>query len=201
VFVRRNYSKPTLIRLHLIRTEIWKVDSVHSWAHTLKDTWDLGARGLSECVEGSWRDWHHARKHPRWAWARWRRPWISASDRGRNLLEWYILIKSKYKYWCSLHPFSDGGNRLARLVHVRLVFFWDVQHIFRNVALYILFGVQGHALYVDKHVLATCTYMLIIGQLLVKFGARGSVVGWGTIPQAGRSRIRNPMRTLNFQLT
>jgi hypothetical protein len=23
---------------------------------TLKDTWDLGARGLSDCVEGSWRE-------------------------------------------------------------------------------------------------------------------------------------------------
>jgi hypothetical protein len=36
-------------------------DSVHSSICTLKDTWDLGARGirvtgLSDCVEGSWRD-------------------------------------------------------------------------------------------------------------------------------------------------
>jgi hypothetical protein len=30
-------------------------------------TWDLGARGLSGCVEGSWRDWNHARKYPRLA--------------------------------------------------------------------------------------------------------------------------------------
>jgi hypothetical protein len=28
--------------------------------------------------------------------------------------------------------------------------------------------------------------------------ARGSVVGWGTMLQAGRSRVRVPMRTLNF---
>jgi hypothetical protein len=25
---------------------------VHSSVHTVKDTWDLGARGLSDCVEG-----------------------------------------------------------------------------------------------------------------------------------------------------
>jgi hypothetical protein len=38
----------------------------------LKDKWDLGARGirargLSDCVEGSWRDWNHARKYQRFA--------------------------------------------------------------------------------------------------------------------------------------
>jgi hypothetical protein len=27
-----------------------------------KNTWDLGARGLSECIEGSWKDRNHARK-------------------------------------------------------------------------------------------------------------------------------------------
>jgi hypothetical protein len=30
--------------------------------------------------------------------------------------------------------------------------------------------------------------------LLLKYGARGSVVDWGTIPQAGRSRVQFPMR-------
>jgi hypothetical protein len=40
-------------------------ESVHSSVHALiKDTWNLGARELSECVEGSWRDWNHARKYP-----------------------------------------------------------------------------------------------------------------------------------------
>jgi hypothetical protein len=29
-------------------------------------------------------------------------------------------------------------------------------------------------------------------------GARGSVVGWGTMLQAGRSRVRFPMRSLGF---
>jgi hypothetical protein len=34
------------------------------------------------------------------------------------------------------------------------------------------------------------------------FSTRGSVVGWGTMPQAGRSRDRIPMRSLDFfQLT
>jgi hypothetical protein len=29
-------------------------------------------------------------------------------------------------------------------------------------------------------------------------GANGSVVGWGTVLQAGRVRVRFPMRTLDF---
>jgi hypothetical protein len=40
---------------------------VPSSVYTVKDTWDLGptgirARGLSDCVEGSWRDCKNARK-------------------------------------------------------------------------------------------------------------------------------------------
>jgi hypothetical protein len=31
-------------------------NSVHNSVHILKDTWHLGAKGLSDCVEGSWRD-------------------------------------------------------------------------------------------------------------------------------------------------
>jgi hypothetical protein len=31
-------------------------NSVHNWMHTLKDAWDLGARGISDCVESNWRD-------------------------------------------------------------------------------------------------------------------------------------------------
>jgi hypothetical protein len=31
-------------------------------------------------------------------------------------------------------------------------------------------------------------------------GARGSIVGWGTVLQAGRSRIRLPMRSLEFSV-
>jgi hypothetical protein len=51
------YSKPSLIRLQLIRIEIWKMEnSVHGWVNALKGTWHLGGRGLSDCVEGCWRD-------------------------------------------------------------------------------------------------------------------------------------------------
>jgi hypothetical protein len=35
---------------------------------------------------------------------------------------------------------------------------------------------------------------------LDSMGARGSVVGWGTMLQAGRSRVRTPMRSLNFSI-
>jgi hypothetical protein len=45
-------------------------NSIHSRVHTLKHTWDLGARGvrargLSDCVEGSWRDRNRTRKYPK----------------------------------------------------------------------------------------------------------------------------------------
>jgi hypothetical protein len=31
-------------------------------------------------------------------------------------------------------------------------------------------------------------------------GARGSVIGWGTMLQAGRSRVRFPMKSLDFSI-
>jgi hypothetical protein len=59
----------------LIRIEMWKMkNSVRRWVHALKDIMDLGTRGirareLSDCVEGTWRDWNHTRIYPRLAWA------------------------------------------------------------------------------------------------------------------------------------
>jgi hypothetical protein len=57
------YSKPSLIRLQLIRIEMskMKILSTVEYIRTLKDTCDLGARGirargLSGCVEGGWGD-------------------------------------------------------------------------------------------------------------------------------------------------
>jgi hypothetical protein len=38
---------------------------------------------------------------------------------------------------------------------------------------------------------------LVLG---VKMGARGSVVRWGTMLQAGRSRVRFPMKSLDFSV-
>jgi hypothetical protein len=37
-------------------------NSVHSWVRTSKDIRDLGARGLSDCLEASWRDSETARE-------------------------------------------------------------------------------------------------------------------------------------------
>jgi hypothetical protein len=49
-----SYRKPSLIRL--VYTDPNMKYSIHSSVHTLKRLWDLGARGLSDCAEGSWRD-------------------------------------------------------------------------------------------------------------------------------------------------
>jgi hypothetical protein len=37
-------------------------------------------------------------------------------------------------------------------------------------------------------------------KLLTDEGARGKVFGWGTILQAERSRVRFPMRSLDFSI-
>jgi hypothetical protein len=39
-----------------------------------------------------------------------------------------------------------------------------------------------------------CEYELKIEPITLTWGSRGSVVGWGTMLQAGRSRVRVPMR-------
>jgi hypothetical protein len=49
-------------------------DNIQDWMSWMKKaldfsflfkTQDLGARGLHDCVESSWRDWNHARQYPR----------------------------------------------------------------------------------------------------------------------------------------
>jgi hypothetical protein len=43
--VKYEYGKSSPICLQLIQIKIWKMtNSVHSWIHTLKDIWDLGAK-------------------------------------------------------------------------------------------------------------------------------------------------------------
>jgi hypothetical protein len=80
-WLQLKYSKPSLIRLQIIRIDIWQMkNSVHSWVHTLKR--HMGFRS-KRTFRRCW-DWNHARKYPRTAWAGWRRPWILAADRGRN---------------------------------------------------------------------------------------------------------------------
>jgi hypothetical protein len=45
----------------------------------------------------------------------------------------------------------------------------------------------------------TLNFLLFFVSLLLK-GARGSIVGWDTILQAGRSRVRFQIRSLNFSI-
>jgi hypothetical protein len=45
-----------------------------------------------------------------------------------------------------------------------------------------------------------CVFVYLSTFVLVLFGARSSVVGSGTMLQAGRSRVRFPMRLLNFSI-
>jgi hypothetical protein len=41
-------------------------------------------------------------------------------------------------------------------------------------------------------------FIIIIIIIIIIIGVRGSVVDWGTILQAGRSRIRFPMKSFDF---
>jgi hypothetical protein len=40
--------------------------------------------------------------------------------------------------------------------------------------------------------------IIIITEVVVVVEARGNVVEWGTVLQAGKSRLRFPMRSLDF---
>jgi hypothetical protein len=51
----RIYSHPVNPHQSRSKYENMKI-SVYSSVHGLKDAWDLGARGLSDCVEGRGRD-------------------------------------------------------------------------------------------------------------------------------------------------
>jgi hypothetical protein len=42
--------------------------------------------------------------------------------------------------------------------------------------------------------------LLLLLLLLLLLEARGSVVGWGTMLQVGKSRVRFPMRSLDFSI-
>jgi hypothetical protein len=52
----------------------------------------------------------------------------------------------------------------------------------------------------DSVVKWTINKQELLGRINRFFGSRGSVVGWGTTLQAGRSRFRFPMRSLDFSV-
>jgi hypothetical protein len=60
--------------------------------------------------------------------------------------------------------------------------------------------------YDPQHLTLHCLHCLLREELILLvyfikvFEARGSIVGWGIMPQAGRSRVRLPMRSLNFSI-
>jgi hypothetical protein len=54
-FVSPIESKPMIIWLEVIRIKIWRLKKIlFTIEYILKDTWNFGARGLSDCVDGSW---------------------------------------------------------------------------------------------------------------------------------------------------
>jgi hypothetical protein len=83
----------------------------------------------------------------RWASAGWRRPWISASDRGTNCCSDFFFISATYIIKFSIYLFSKFSFSF---------------------------------------------------RVILCFGARGNVAGWGTMLQAGRSRVWVPMRWIFF---
>jgi hypothetical protein len=63
-----------------------------------------------------------------------------------------------------------------------------------------------HCLYLQsrmrkQHVSPKCSYLYTsIYNIYIFMGTRGSVVGWGTMLQAGRSQVWIPMRQLDFSI-
>jgi hypothetical protein len=76
-----------------------KYEEFFSYLSTCFKNKDIGARGLSDCVEG--RDWNRPRKYARLALAGWRRPWISTSDRVTNGSSdiFFIYFYQHYLYY------------------------------------------------------------------------------------------------------
>lgn len=59
----RKYSRPSVIQMSVVWIEILKAkSSLHTRVHTLKRTWNSGARRFWKCVQGSWKNSNHARK-------------------------------------------------------------------------------------------------------------------------------------------
>jgi hypothetical protein len=118
----------SLIRLQLIRVsdnpDRNMENSAHSWVHTLKDTRDLGARGLSGCVRGSWRDWNHARKYRKTGFS-WMKETLDFSLWQRKKLQhdfFFYLFSSKlgillnFSFICFLRFFCLLGLSFASLI-------------------------------------------------------------------------------------
>jgi hypothetical protein len=53
------------------------------------------------------------------------------------------------------------------------------------------------SIYIPEATSSTRTYLSVY---LCTNGARGSVVGWGTMPQGGPSRVRFPIKLLDFSI-
>jgi hypothetical protein len=88
-------------------------------------TWDLGARGirtrgLSDCVEGSWRDWNHARKYPKIGLS-WMKETLDFSFwQGKKLQLGYIFIYFHQHHLCWTWKDSDDGVCCTEFTE----FFW-----------------------------------------------------------------------------
>jgi hypothetical protein len=67
-----------------------------------------------------------------------------------------------------------------------------------SLCLYFIADVEPVSIYNEPRYRHTTLHFISIPS---KYGARGSVVGWGTMLQAGRYWVRIPMRSLDFQLT
>jgi hypothetical protein len=61
-------------------------------------------------------------------------------------------------------------------------------------------GHCGHSSYVTSSLTRRWLFSYEYAWPFVKCTARGSVVGWGTMLQTGRSRVRIPMRSLDFSI-
>jgi hypothetical protein len=92
-------------------------------------------------------------------------------------------ILNRYRIW---GPHSGGWEEF-RLVEYNAMWSVETQPEFqRNIRFFTLFKIEYYSL-----LPALCWFLAWI-----------SVVGWGIMLQAGRSRVRVPMRSLNFfQLT
>jgi hypothetical protein len=107
------------------------------------------------------------------------------------------------KYFCmvskELAKYNAGCSYISRKHYVMKSDFQTMDITTHWINYYILLGVV-HCLSEIRNS-ATCRMLVLLLPWYIKLrGTRCSVVGWGTMKQAGRSRVSIPMRSLDFTI-
>jgi hypothetical protein len=126
--------------------------------------------------------------------------------------DFQLRLTCKKQSWSSAHlPCFNYRytNNISNTFHSFMIYFRRKSDILfsDDILLGVIYQVETDAL-CGYHVCTSVKYELLnnwtnclqIRYGWVLLGARGSIVGWGTMLQTGRSRVGFPMRSLDFSI-